>query len=109
MSLHIVLDKGDYQKKLQSLFDYRTKVSLLNDDPVKNTLKRENKVRSFLRDLKKSGALTEKQYHDLSTTGSCPGTVEPRHTPTSLLGLLLSRRNGHPFSYKKTPLIRPPH
>ena len=42
---------------------------------MKTTLKHENKVQSFLRDLKKSRALTDKQYQELSPTGSHPGIL----------------------------------
>ena len=52
-------DKIDYCKKVGEILQGSSKFKRLNDDPIKVTLQRENKVRNFLRTLKKTEAISQ--------------------------------------------------
>jgi PHD/YefM family antitoxin component YafN of YafNO toxin-antitoxin module len=49
----VILDKDDYNKKMEAILEDETKFERLDEDPVKLTLQRENKVKRFLSTLKK--------------------------------------------------------
>ena len=105
----VILDKAVYQKKVESILDDRTKSSPMNDDPVKTTLKRENKVRSLLSDLNKSGALTDKQYQNLSPAGSSPGILYGLLKIHKPIRPILSAIGTHSYKLANflVPLLRP--
>ena len=44
----VILDKDDYNKKMEAILEDETKFQRLDEDPVKLTLQRENKVKRFL-------------------------------------------------------------
>ena len=76
----------------------------MNNDLVKTTLKHENKVQSFLRDLNKSGALTDEQCQELSPTGYCPGILYglPKiHKPNITIRPILSAIGRHLYKLAK--------
>ena len=60
---------------MEELLRDSSKFVPLNDDPVKTTMKRETKVRTFLRKLKKSNVITDEQFKKLAPTGSRPGIL----------------------------------
>ena len=66
----VVLDKHDYDKKMENILRDSTKFQRLNDDPVKLTLQRENQLKSFLRTVKKSESILQAAYDQLLLTGS---------------------------------------
>ena len=56
-----ILDKVDYHNKMEELLRDTSKFAPLNDDPVKTTMKRKTKVRTFLRNLKKTNVISDEQ------------------------------------------------
>ena len=48
----VILDKDDYNRKMDTILADKSKFQLLNEDPVKVTLQRENQVKSLLKKLK---------------------------------------------------------
>ena len=57
----VILDKDDYNQKIDTILADTSKFQLLNEDPVKVTLQRENQVKSLLKKLKAENALSEKK------------------------------------------------
>ena len=49
----VILNKEDYKRKVETILNDDSKFTELHDDPVKLTMKRELKVRTVLRELKK--------------------------------------------------------
>ena len=48
----VILDKNDYNQKTDTILADTLKFQLLNEDPVKVTLQRENQVKSLLKKRK---------------------------------------------------------
>ena len=69
----VILDRSDYNKKMEDILEDTTKFLRLDDDPVKLTLQRENKLISSLKTLKRSESISEATYDKLRPTG--PGSV----------------------------------
>ena len=59
----VILDKDDYNRKIDSILAEISKFQLLNEDPVKVTLQHENQVKSVLKKLKAENSLSEKNYN----------------------------------------------
>ena len=66
----VILNKDDYNKKMDAILSDTSKFQLLNEGPVKVTLQRENQVKSLLKKLKAANSLNEKTYSELYPTGS---------------------------------------
>ena len=66
----VILDKDDYNQKIDTILADTSKFQLLNEDPVKVTLRRENQAKSLLKKLNAENALSEKNYNELYPTGS---------------------------------------
>ena len=66
----VILNKDDYNKKMDAILSDMSKFQLLNKDPVKVTLQRENQVKALLKKLKAANSLNEKTYSELYPTGS---------------------------------------
>ena len=60
---------------MDEILNGSTKFAPLLDDPIKTTMKRENKLRCFLKDLMKTGSLTFEQFNNLSPSCSRPGIL----------------------------------
>lgn len=71
----VILEKSDYQQKMNVSWLTGTKFERLVEDPVKLTLQRENVIKNFLKELNKNGAISDGQYQDLSPVGSRPGIL----------------------------------
>ena len=109
----VILDKAVYQKKSRVYPRWQSKVLTNERWPGENKeLKRQNNVLSFVRGLKKSGALTKKQYQDLSPTGSRPGILcglSKIRKPNISIRPILSAIGAHSYKLAKflVPLLRP--
>ena len=80
----VILDKDDYNRKIDTILADKSKFQLLNEDPVKVTLQCENQVKSLLKKLKAENSLSEKNYNELYPTGSrigIPYGLPKIHTP----------------------------
>ena len=64
----VILDKDDYNRKMDTILADKSKFQLLNEDPVKVTLQCE--VKSLLKKLKAENSLSEKNYNELYLTRS---------------------------------------
>ena len=71
----VILDRNDYNKKMNDILQDNTKFQRLNDDPVKLTLQRENQLKKLLATLKKSESITPETYDKLYPTGSRIGIL----------------------------------
>lgn len=61
---------------MEDTLEDRNKFIPLVDGPVRTIMKRENKVRVFLNDLKRTKAISEEKYKNLAIpTGSRPGIL----------------------------------
>ena len=90
----VILNKDDYNKKMDAILSDTSKFQLLNEDPVKVTLQRENQVKSLLKKLKAANSLNEKTYSKLYPTGSRIGILYglPKiHNPPFLLDQFFPR------------------
>ena len=90
----------------------KSKFQLLNEDPVKVTLQRENQVKSLLKKLKAENSLSEKNYNELYPTGSRIGILYglPKiHKPNMPLRPILSSVNHYSYKLAKffVPLLTP--
>ena len=56
----VILNKDEYNKKMDAILSDTSKFQLLNEDPVKVTLQRENQVKSLLKKLNAANSLNEK-------------------------------------------------
>ena len=71
----VILDRNDYNKKMNDILQDNTKLQRLNDDPVKLMLQRENQLKKLLATLKKSESITTETYDKLYPTGSRIGIL----------------------------------
>ena len=108
----VILNKDDYNKKMDAILSDTSKFQLLNEDPVKVTLQRENQVKSLLKKLKATNSLNEKTYSELYPTGSRIGILYglPKiHKSTIPLRPILSSVNHYSYKLAKffIPLLQP--
>ena len=108
----VILDKDDYNKKMEAILEDETKFQRLDEDPVKLTLQRENKVKRFLSTLKKSESITPATYEKLYPTGSRIGILYglPKiHKDNIPLRPILSCINHYSYKIAKfcIPLLNP--
>ena len=108
----VILDKDDYDQKIDTILADTSKFQLLNEDPVKVTLQRENQVKSLLKKLKAENALSEKNYNELYATGSriCILYGLPKiHKPNMPLRPILFSVNHYSYKLAKffIPLLTP--
>jgi hypothetical protein len=66
----VVLDRTNYISKMHDILSDENKFVPMNDDLVKTTIKREEKVQTFLKKLKNNGVISEEIYKKLVPTGS---------------------------------------
>ena len=113
----VILDKDDYNKKIDRILADTSKFQLLNEDPVKVTLQRENQVKSLLKKLKAENASSKKNYNELFPTGYHVGILYglPKiHKPNLRLRPILSSVNHYSYKLTKsfilllTPLLTNP-
>jgi hypothetical protein len=71
----VVLDRTNYISKMHDILSDENKFVPMNDDLVKTTIKREEKVQTFLKKLKNNGVISEEIYKKLVPTGSRPGIL----------------------------------
>ena len=61
---------------MDAILSDTSKFQLLNEDPVKVTLQRENQVKSLMKKLKAANSLNEKTYNELYPSGSRIGKTK---------------------------------
>ena len=66
----VILNRDDYNNKMSTIINDRSKFKPLTTDPLKVTLDRETKLRNFLKSLKKDNTITEELYKKLCSIGS---------------------------------------
>ena len=66
----VTLNHSDYTSKMDA-----TKFKLLTPELIKATLNQENKLRNFLKELKRENVITNELYDKLCSTGSRPGIL----------------------------------
>ena len=66
----VVIDRDDYTKKMEDILSDKDKFLQLDGDPTSLSIKRENKVKTFLPMLKKNGTISEPVYNKLFPSGS---------------------------------------
>lgn len=73
----VVLDKTDYDNKLQKILSDPTKFRKIEANIYKHTIKWEDAIRRVLLKMKKSGQLSESEtlYSELAPEGSRPGIL----------------------------------
>ena len=71
----VILDKHDYNKKVDEILSDTSKFELLNDDAIKITLKRENQVKSLLKKLKADNCIDERTCNEPYPTGTRIGIL----------------------------------
>jgi hypothetical protein len=71
----VILDKNDYNSKMEDILQDTTKFERSMDDPVKLTLQRENRLKRLLTTLKKSESISPASYEQLLPTGSRIGIL----------------------------------
>jgi hypothetical protein len=100
----VVLDRTDYISKMHDILSDENKFVPMIDDPVKTTIKREDKVQTFLKRLKNNGVISEEIYKKLVPTGSRPGILYglPKiHKHGIPLRPILSAIKSHSYSLAK--------
>ena len=70
----VILNKHDYNKKMEEILSDTSKLELLNDDAIKIILKRENRLKT-LKKLKADNCFNERTYNELYPTGTRIGTL----------------------------------
>ena len=108
----VILDKDDYNKKIDTILADTSKFQLLNEDPVKVTLQREKQVKSLLKKLKAENALSKKNYNELYPTGYHIGilySLPKIHKPNMRLLPILTSVNHYSYKLAKffIPLLTP--
>jgi hypothetical protein len=108
----VILNKDDYKKKMEEILSDNTKFELLNEDPVKATLQRENHVKTLLKNLKASESIDQKTYSELFPTGSRLGILyglPKTHKYNIPLRPILSCINHYSYNIAKLfiPLLTP--
>ena len=97
---------------MDAILSDTSKFQLLNEDPVKVTLQRENQVKSLLKKLKAANSLNEKTYSELYPTGSRIDilySLPKIHKSTIPLRPILSSVNHYSYKLAKffIPLLTP--
>ncbi len=97
---------------MDEILSDNSKFELLNDDPVKVTLQRENQVKSLLKKLKAADSINQETYNELYPTGSRIGILYglPKiHKSTIPLRPILSSVNHYSYKIARffIPLLNP--
>ena len=97
---------------MDEILSDNSKFELLNDDPVKVTLQRENQVKSLLKKLKAADSINQETYNELYPTGSHIGILYglPKiHKSTIPLRPILSSVNHYSYKIARffIPLLNP--
>ena len=71
----VILDKHDYNKKMDEILSDKSKFELLSGDAIKITLKRENQVTVLLKKLKTNNCINDRTYNKLYPTGTRIGIL----------------------------------
>ncbi len=66
----VILNKHDYNKKMDEILSDTSKFEPLKDDAIKLTLKRENQVKTLLKNLKADNCIDERTCNELHPTGT---------------------------------------
>jgi hypothetical protein len=61
----VILNKHDYNKKMDEILSDTSKFEPLKDDAIKLTLKRENQVKTLLKKLKADNCIDERTHNEL--------------------------------------------
>ena len=114
----VIVDRDDYLSKMNDILSDASKFTRLSSDPLKETLKREKHLRSFLLKLKKDNIITAEIYEQLAPTGSRPGILYglPKvHKANLPFRPILSAIGTHSYNLSKflvsllTPLLTSPY
>lgn len=97
---------------MENIINDTTKFRQLDEDPIKLTIQRENKFKTFLRSLKKDNIISNNVYQELFPTGTRAGILYglPKiHKPDVPLRPILSSIGTLPYNIAKflVPLLRP--
>ena len=108
----VILNRCDYNQKMNAILSDTTKFKTLTSDPLKATLSRETKLRNFLRGLKKENVISDELYKKLCPTGAKPGILYglPKvHKADVPLRPILSAIGTHSYNLSKylVSLLRP--
>ena len=71
----VILDKHDYDKKMDEILSDKSKFELLIGDAIKRTLERENQVKASLKKLKTSNCINDRTSNELYPTGTRIGIL----------------------------------
>ena len=108
----VIIDRSDYYKKMDDILSDTNKFRKLDVDPITHSIRQENQVKNFLRELKKNGTISEIIYDNLFPSGSRPGILYglPKvHKLGVPLRPILSSIGTHSYGLAKflVPLLRP--
>ena len=108
----VILNKDDYNKKMDEILSDTSKFELLNDDAIKLTLKRESQVKTLLKRLKSNNCINERIYNELYPTGTRIGILyglQKIHTSSIPLRPILSSINHYSYKIAKffIPFLTP--
>ena len=108
----VILDKHDYNKKMDEILSDTSKFELLNDDAIKISLKRENQVKASLKKMKANNCINERTYNELHPTGTRIGILYglPKIRKLSIpVRLILSSVNHYSYRIAKffIPFLTP--
>ena len=71
----VILNKGEYHKKMDEILADTSKFEFLDDDAVKLTLKRENQAKALLKKLQSDNCINTKNENELYPTGTRTGIL----------------------------------
>ena len=100
----VILDISDYNQTMMDILNNCDKFKKLGGDPVKITIERENRIKNFLRQLKKENVIDATLYFSLRTTGSRPGILyglRKVHKPNIPLRPIVSSINSLSYNVAK--------
>ena len=101
----VILNKSDYEDKMLTILNDHSKFKQMhNINPLQQTLRCEDKINRFLRQLKNSKTITPTTYTTLSTSGSTPGVIyglPKTHKPNHPLRPILSACNTPNYNIAK--------
>ena len=108
----VILDRDEYNKKLETIILDTSKFQKIDKDIVKYTRIEENRVSAILRQLKNSNIINSELFDKLNPTGTQPGRLyglPKTHKPNIPLRPIFSAINTSTYKISKflVPLLQP--
>ena len=111
----VIINRSDYKSRMFDILKDNTKFEQLKmqkSNIYKETVKREDKVRKLLNELKNEELISEQQHDEITPIGSRPGVLYglPKvHKPNFPLRPIISAIGTHAYKLAKflVPLLRP--